>query len=181
MRWLSFALLAGLAICVQTSVVPRLMVFGVYPDLMLVLVIHYTLHARRIDGLFAGWLLGLLVDLTSVEDLGMVAVVYGLMALAVYSIRDLMFTGHPLTHFFLTFVCCAVVQAALRGYFYAVFGLDSVVLDLLGMSLLCALYTGLCAIVIHRFLLRFSPTLGLRRPKGSEFSSLPRKGWARFV
>ena len=181
MRWLPFALLAGLAICVQTSVVPRLTVFGVYPDLMLVLVIHYTLHAKRIDGLFAGWLLGLLVDLTSVEDLGMVAVVYGLMALAVYSIRDLMFTGHPLTHFFLTFICCAVVQVALRGYFHAIFGVDSVVLDLVGVSLLGALYTGLCAIFIHRFLLRFSPTLGLRRPKGSEFSSPLRKRWSRFV
>lgn len=171
MRWLTFALLAVVTICFQTTIAPRLGAFGCYPDFMLILVVHYTLHARSADGLLAGWLLGLLVDLTGVQGLGLVAVVYGLLALGIWPIRDLVFTRHPLTHFSLTFVACLVVQIVLRGYFHLAYPLTGSFLHALLPSVGSAVYTGLCAVVVHRILLRFSRGLGLRQLKDDIFAS----------
>ncbi len=171
MRWLTFALLAVVTICFQTTIAPRLGAFGCYPDFMLILVVHYTLHARSADGLLAGWLLGLLVDLTGVQGLGLVAVVYGLLALGIWPIRDLVFTKHPLTHFSLTFLTCLVAQLALRGYFHLAYPLTGSPIHALLPSVGSAAYTGLCAVVVHRILLRFSRGLGLRQLKDDIFAS----------
>ncbi len=182
MRWLTFALLAAMTICFQTTLAQKLGAFGVYPDFMLILVVHYTLHAHNADGLLAGWLMGLLVDLTSVQEQGLVAVVYGLIALAIWSIRDLMFTKHPLTHFSVTFLSCFVVQLVLRGYFiYIGYEAETALISVGLVSLVSAVYTGLWAMPLHRFLLRFSRTLGLRSLKGGIFASPSRASGAHIV
>ena len=162
MRWLTFTLLAAFAICFQTTMARKLGLFGVYPDFLVILLVHYVLHARTSDCLIAAWLLGLLVDLASVERLGVVAVVYGLVAVAIWLIRDLMFARHPLTHFSVTLVFCFLSQLVLRGYFQVYYDSGLSAYHSVGMSLLTALYTALWAVIVHRVLLRFSKTLGLR-------------------
>ena len=171
MRWLTFTPLAALAICFQTTIAPHLGAYGVYPDIMLILVIHYALHARTADGLLAGCMMGLLVDLTTVQRFGLVAVAYGLVALVVWSIRDLMFPTHPLSHFSLTFLSCFAVQLILRGYFHFSYHLDAMLASVVGAALLTAAYTGLWAIPIHWFLLRYCRVLGLRNVKGGIYAS----------
>ncbi len=181
MRWLTFALLAALAICFQTTIAPRLGTPNAYPDIMLILVIHYALHAQTADGLLAGWLMGLLVDLTTVQRFGLVAVAYGLIALIVWSIRDLMFPKHPLSHFSLTFLSCFAVQLVLRGYFHFSYHLDAPMASVIGAALFAAAYTGLWAVPIHWFLLRYCRALGLRSVKGGIYASPARTKGAGFV
>ena len=181
MRWLTFILLAAFAICLQTTLARHLGAWGIYPDFMLILVVHYSLHAQSGDGLLASWLMGVLVDLTSVQLLGLVAGVYGLVALAIWLVRELMFKRHPLTHFSLTFLSCLIVQLALRGYFHLTYETGASLFGMGLVSLCSAVYTGLWAIAIHRLLLRFSRSLGLRRPARAAFSRPSRAGGAHVV
>jgi rod shape-determining protein MreD len=181
MRWLTFALLAALAICCQTTIAPRLGTPGVYPDIMLILVIHYALHAQTADGLLAGWLMGLLVDLTTVQRFGLVAVAYGVIALVIWSVRDLLFPKHPLSHFSLTFLSCFAVQLVLRGYFHLSHHSDVTPASVVVAALLTAAYTGLWAVPIHWFLLRYWRVLGLRHAKGGIYASPARMKGAGLV
>ena len=181
MRWLTFALLAAFAICVQTTLARHLGAWGIYPDFMLILVVHYSLHAQSGDGLLAAWLMGVLVDLTSIQRLGLVAIVYGLVALAIWLVRELMFKSHPLTHFTLTFLSGLIVQLALRSYFHLTYDTGASFVGMGLVSLCSAAYTGLWAVAIHRLLLRFSRSLGLRQADRDTFSKPSRTGGAHLV
>lgn len=162
MRWLTFIMLAMLTLCVQTTLAPALGIRGVHPDFMLILLVHYALHAQAPAGLTVGWVLGLMVNLTSVETQGVVMLVYGLASLVIWSIRDLTFTRHVLTHLCLTACCCLTVHLALRSYSRIACGGDDALLGMVWISVCSALYTGLLAVPIHRLLLRYSRVLGLR-------------------
>ncbi len=166
MRWLTFGLLAGVTLCIQTTLAGSLRAFGVQPDFMLVLLVHYVLHARRSDGLIAGWILGLLTDLASVERLGIVSLVYGVTALVIWLIRDLVFVKHPLTHFFVTAVFCFWAHFALRLYDKLSYDNQESLISLGVLSGLTAVYTGLWAVLIHGGLLKVAGPLGLRAASG---------------
>lgn len=170
MRWLTFIVLAAAAICVQTTCAPALGAYLIVPDFMIILLVHYVLNARSPEGLVAGWLLGLLVDLASVERFGVVTCVYALAAAAVFSIRSFVFREHGSTHFAVTLGACLLVQITLRGYFEFAYPLSPDVLAVFLESLVSALYTALWALLCHRALLRFSATLGLQRGKISSGS-----------
>lgn len=168
MRWLVFGFLAILTICVQTTLAPALAVWGVRADFVFILLLHYALHAPQREGFVAGWLLGLLVDLTTVGPLGVYAFVYSLVALGIGTVGELTFRRHPLTHFTLTLLFYGAVQVVMRGYFWMEAGLHGSVLSVVLDSLASAVYTGVWAIVVHRILLRYERGLGL---------SDQRRGW----
>jgi rod shape-determining protein MreD len=170
MRWLSFTLLACLTICVQTTVAPQIEVGGARPDFVVIMLVHYALHARVPHGLIACWLLGLLVGLSSLEHPAAPALIYGGAGLALWSIRELVFSKHPLTHFTLTLLTCLVVQLALRVSFTFAYGVPTSAVVLLLESLGSALYTALWAVPIHRLLIWLEKPLGLRHLR-QEFSS----------
>ena len=73
MRWLGFAICAGLALTLQTTVAWRLEIRGARPDWMLVLAVFFVLHARTLDALIGAWLLGALMDNYSMARFGLLS------------------------------------------------------------------------------------------------------------
>jgi len=165
-RWPSFLLLAVLGIAFQTVIAPSLEINHIRPDWMFVLAVHYALHAPWADGLLAAWVLGLLVDLSTQERLGLFAFSYGLAALGIVQIRDLVFRDHPLTHVVVTLVFGGVAQAVIGIYRWVVHGSPtspgpSIAWD----ALFTALYTAAWAPYMHWALLKCRRFLGLVQPR----------------
>ena len=163
MRWLAFVIVGVVGVVLQTTLSPRLAVAGVRPDWVLVLAVFFALHVRGRDAIAAAWLLGLGADFQSIERFGLLSLVYALVAVGVYLVRDYLFRRHLLTHFFLTFVAGLAVQFLLLAY-YALF-LDDGGGWGVGRMVLVALYSALWAPPIHMLLLRMSSWLGLETPK----------------
>ena len=120
MRWVFFMLLAYLAIVVQTSLAAVLAVpsdalgMNIRPDLLIAVAVFISLRVRAgTDAVLAGWVLGLLMDLTTINTpIGMYAITFALAAAVVYRTRDAVFTDNPLTQFVLGLVCCLLAQGA---------------------------------------------------------------------
>ncbi len=189
MRWLMFWVLAIGAVCLQTTVVPlaavSIPVFQIHhvcPQLLMVLLVHYSLHGRAPDVLIGGWLLGLLIDLNTVvlpdrmAQFGWASMVYGLLTLLMYLIRDFVFTRNRVTYFSLTFAACLIAEVWMR-WVLGFFGGSTVVWwPLLLSSLATAVYTAGVAVIAYRFLIGRSRLLGL-----AFAPSTLRKGRTRFV
>jgi rod shape-determining protein MreD len=162
MRWLTFVVLGIVAVSFQTTTAVRLTLGGVRADFVFILLVHYALHGRHSSGVVAGWVLGLMMGLTSLEPPGLVALVYGVMALLISSLRDVVFTRHPLTHLTLTAVFCCLAQLLLRSYFLLAAAPPAHDPHILTPCLLMGLYSGAWAIVVHHLLLRCGRALGLQ-------------------
>jgi rod shape-determining protein MreD len=161
MRWLTFVILAILAVTLQATVAGRVAWFGARPDWILVLVVFYALHTRTDEALVAGWVAGALADLMTIERFGLLAVSYGLASVAVYHARDWMFTGHPLTQFSVTLVVAAVVQGAWMVYRTAL-GMPA---GSVPVALASCLHTALWAPVVHWALLKVPRLLRVEAPR----------------
>lgn len=166
MRWISFAIVAVICLTLHTTLAQRLAIWGAWPDAILVMVVFFGMHAKRWDAVIAGWTLGIMGDLASMERFGLLSLTYALVALAVQSSRDWMFRYHPLTHFSVTFVAGLVTQCVF--WLYTALTTDSAV----GQSWSgaagpfgIAFYSGLCALPVHAVLLRMSHGLGLDAPR----------------
>lgn len=64
------------AVLLQLTVVGRLPLPGVAPDLVLVLVVAYALTEGPMSGLVTGWAAGILMDALSAHELGRYALAY---------------------------------------------------------------------------------------------------------
>lgn len=162
MRWLTFVLCAVIGIILQTTLASRLAVFHVKPDWMFVLTVFFALYSTRRDAVLAGWILGLLVDLTSVERLGLMSAAFALTAMLVNAVRHLVFLKNSLTHFMVTVGAGLVLHAALSAYHVGVYapgpGAWRAVLLERGMHVI---YTGLWALPVHHCLLKCTRWLQL--------------------
>ncbi|NOX58308.1 MAG: rod shape-determining protein MreD [Planctomycetes bacterium] len=168
MRWSSFAIIAVATLTAHTTLAPRLAVGGVWPDVILIVVVFFAMHARKWDAVIAAWSLGLLADLASLERFGLLSLTYALVAISVQSSRDWMFRSHPLTHAAVTFVSALVVHVVF--WVYAGFSSGSVVGQpwaSVGVPVGIALYTAICAPPVHAVLLRFLRWFGLDAPRYS--------------
>jgi rod shape-determining protein MreD len=158
MRWLTFLILAVLTVSLQTTVASRLVWFQASPDWVLVLVVFYALHARADQAVAAGWVVGALADLLTIERFGLLSLTYGLIAAAVCMARAWMFTRHPLTHFGVTFAAALAAAFAWSAYRAA--------LGIPGQGFLTSgwwcVYTALWAPPLHWLLLKAPGLLGLR-------------------
>ena len=73
MRWFSFAILAVIALVLQTTVVPRMgiqftrpdLVQSIRPDLVFILAVHYALWGPWPDAAIGAWILGFIASLQS--------------------------------------------------------------------------------------------------------------------
>ena len=154
MRWLTFAVCAVIGIILQTTLAHRLAIFHVKPDWMFVLTVFFALYSSRRDAVLAGWILGLLVDLTSVERLGLMSAGFALTAVLVNAVRHQVFLKNSVTHFMVTVCAGLVLHAALAAYYVAVYapgpGVWRAVLLERGAH---AIYTGFWALPVHHSLL----------------------------
>jgi rod shape-determining protein MreD len=170
MHWIRFAIVAVIAIVFQTALAPHLALSGIRPDWVFVLAVFYALLGPWPDACIAAWILGLLMDLGSVNDhVGLCALAYGAVAWLIVQTRDLVFPDHWLSHTVMTLIGALLVQFTLAAYlgWTAPAGAPG----LWGKAAWTALYTAFWAPYFHWLLTRIGPVIGLR-PPGSARSRL---------
>jgi rod shape-determining protein MreD len=179
MRWLTFFVLAVTMLVLASAVAPRLSVFGIWPDWLLVTALFFALYGRPVDAVLGGWLLGALADLMTVERLGFLALSYALAALLVASVREYLFRYRPAVQSALVFVVSLVVRlvwSVYRGVLYD--SGQSAAAMVLSDWLLGSLYTAAWAPLFFKILLSMSRSLGIPQPRYT-FAGLHRLGGAR--
>ncbi len=173
-RWVAFAACVALVAVAQTALSASLAIGHVKPDWPFVLVVFFALYARRRDAIIAAWVLGAVVDILSLDRLGVMMFAFTLVALPVTAIREYVFLRTALTHGLVTLVAGLILGALLGVYRVLVFPHAVVGWTTFGAELIVtALYTAVWAVPIHWALLGFSRTLGLRRAfeTGARFSA----------
>lgn len=166
--WLGFLILAFITVCVQTAFAPHVEIMHTRPDLMLLLVVFYGIHARGTDGLLTAWVAGLFTDLCTQEPLGLFCVLYSLVALVLMQVRELVFRDHLMTHVVLTFVFALAVKLVLAFYVRWRYPLVSSENPIFIRALVSALYTTALAPLVQYPLIRFQRALALRAPIESD-------------
>jgi len=117
MNWYRFALVTGILLSLQTTLAGRIAVFGAVPILTIGLVAYVALWARPLEALLAAWIIGMGVDVLSVERLGVTAITHTVAALPVLGLRDYFFARSSATHFVMSLL--AVVTQQVLAVLYA--------------------------------------------------------------
>ncbi len=113
MRWVPFILVAVLAVLVQVTLL-RLAVFGdAFPDLLVALVVTFSLGVGPAEGFAAGAVLGLGRDLFTIGPLGLATAASAALGWAVARQRPAAFADHFLTRAAFGFVCSVVMSLVL--------------------------------------------------------------------
>lgn len=87
-RFLLGAVSVVTALLLQVTVVGRLPLPGVVPDLVLVLVVAFALAEGPMSGLVTGWAAGLLADALSAHELGRLALAYAVAGYVTGMLQD---------------------------------------------------------------------------------------------
>jgi rod shape-determining protein MreD len=113
MRWLSFFILAYVALGLQIGLARAIEWKEAVPDFVLLAVIFLALNAPRDTALLACFILGLLRDLAGDGTLGLYALSYGIVALVIVGIQQAVARRHPVTHFMLALLGGVLVAVIL--------------------------------------------------------------------
>lgn len=168
MNWLTFSVLAVLAVTCQTAVAGRLELLGARPDWLLVVVVFLALHAPTRDAVIGAWLLGGLADLMTLERLGFVSLSYGLAALIIVSLREYLFRNRRVTQVIVTLVACAAIRTAWMVYRRWTYdSVPSLLHDAAAEVVWVSVYTALWSVPLHGGLRHTRGLLGLPRPRYS--------------
>jgi len=120
MRWLSYFILAYIALGVQIALVGFFEVRDSAPNLVLLVVIFLAVNGGREPVLLGSFILGVMQDLFTLHPLGTWAVTYTLVAMFVLSTQEIVYREHPLTHFSLALtggILCGMVLT-IHGWIY---------------------------------------------------------------
>lgn len=165
MKWVSFGILAGVTIVLQTSATRYVEIQSIRPDLMFILAAHYALWGPWPEAAIAAWILGLLVDLQSLDRLGLHAFSFGLAAWAIVRIRQIVFRDHAATQIAITLLFTFLIQLGVA--LYRRWGIDNPTSGgILWPALLTGLYTAICAPYLHWLLIRLGRWTGLKATRG---------------
>ena len=102
MRWFAFLALAYVAMGLQLGLGPFIAYHGASPNLVLLAAVFVAVNAPRRTALMACFLLGFIQDLGTLQTLGLFAFCYGLVAVIISNMQQVVYKDHPLTHFSLT-------------------------------------------------------------------------------
>ena len=160
MRWLTYFILAYLALGLQVGLRGFAEVRGATPNFVLMIVVFLAINGAREPVLIGCFLLGLMQDLFTQQPLGTWAVAYSLVGASVRSTQEIVYPKHPLTHFCLTLLggILAGVVLTIHGWIYPlIHGRESGVGaagDVIRVYLASALYSAVLAPlflgVLHR-------------------------------
>lgn len=161
-RLVLFTLLTLIA---QVSVVPRIAIAGVRPDLTVLLVVIAGLRGGPITGTLTGFCIGLLQDLLAPETLGMNALAKSLVGWQVGKLSgQLALDGPPLyvglvgaavlAHDFIYLLCLTRLEL---GRFFLTF---------VTQSIPAAIYTGILALLMAMLVLLLGQGTLVRSPGG---------------
>ena len=104
MRWITYFILAYIALAIQAGAGPYIRWNGAPPNLVLLAVIFIAINAPREAALLGCLCLGLMQDLLTQSPLGLYALAYGMVGMFVVSTQQVVYREHPLTHFSLALV-----------------------------------------------------------------------------
>jgi len=162
MRWLSFFILAYIAIGLQLGISHAMEWHQAKPYFSLLAVVFIALNAPRDATLLGAFILGILQDITSQGTMGLFAFSYGCMAIFIFSVQSAVYRKHPLTQFVLTLIGGLVTGTVLAvhdwlrgpgpgaaGLFYS------------------AIYTAILSPFVIGFLQRIGPVFGFDEARGS--------------
>jgi rod shape-determining protein MreD len=116
MRWLPYFILAYLAIAVQIGAGEALRFRGAKPDLVLLAAVFIAMNAPREAGLLGCFFIGLMMDLVTIQPLGLHALAYGVVGLIVAGSQEVVYREHPLSHLFLALVASVSVACLLLAH-----------------------------------------------------------------
>ncbi len=166
MRWLTFAVLAVMALTLQAAAAPRLELFAARPDFLLIVVLFLSLYAPPNDAIAAAWILGACADLMTIERFGLIALSYGLTAMSVTSVREYLFRYRLVTQAVVTFAAGLLVRTAWMVYYHGLYGATVPwFTDWVVGAVLASIYTTALAPPTFRALLPMSRSLGITRPR----------------
>jgi rod shape-determining protein MreD len=166
MRWLTFILGTVVVLTLQSTIAPRVALFGARPDWLLVIVVFFAMHARAPNAVVGAWIIGACADMMTIERAGLIALSYTLVAMLVCSTREYIFRRRAETQFIVTFVACLLVRLAWTMYCRLLYDpADGLLATLATDVLMGSIYTAAWAPPVHKGLLRVSRMLGLPRPR----------------
>ena len=118
MRWLSFFILAYIALGLETGLARAIEYKSAAPNFVLLAVIFIALSAPRDTALLACFILGAMHDFASQGTLGLLAFTYGIVAVFIVSIQQAIGRRNFLAHFILTIVAGIIVAVvvSLHGW-----------------------------------------------------------------
>lgn len=98
MRWPLYFILAYLMLGLQLGLGGFMAIGGVEPNLLLLVIVFMALTAPRDEALIGALLLGAMQDLVSLEPMGLYAFAYGLVAVILVGLAEMVERRHPLTY-----------------------------------------------------------------------------------
>lgn len=166
MRWITVVFCCLIALILQSALMPRLDLWGVRADLLIVLVLFFALYAKPGDAFVIAWATGFAADLLSLERLGFLALSYSLCALLVSSTREFLFCYRPATQFTVTLVVSLILRSCWIGYRSVMYPETASLAEMIGVDVvLGSVYTAALAPVVHTLLLTCSGMFGIGRPR----------------
>lgn len=165
MKWLPLIILAIVTLVLQTALVQVIAIERIWPDLMFILVVHYALWGRWPDAAIAAWGIGLLVDLSSLDRVGIHAFAFGAASWGIIRLRQVLFRRRALTRMLVTLLFAFAVQIVV-GLYRAWQGDPTSGMAMLWWAFLTAAYTAVCAPYLHWALTRLNPWTGLHAGRG---------------
>jgi rod shape-determining protein MreD len=165
MRWISYFILAYVALGCQVALRGFFEVRDSAPNLVLIVVIFLAVNGGREPVLLGAFLLGLMQDLLTLHPLGTWAVIYSVVAMFVLSTQEVVYREHPLTHFSLALTggIIAGVVLTIHGWLYPMLhGRDTAQAGVVGFFL-SAVYTAVLAIFVLGVLQRMKKAFAFRR------------------
>ena len=167
MRWLTYFMLAYIALGMQVALRGYVEVKDAMPYIPLIVVVFLGINGAREPVLMGSFLLGLMQDLFTLQPLGTWALCYSLVALSVLSVQEIVYRDHPLTHFTLALtggILCAVVLTTQSWIYPLLHGGAHRGLGVLG-HLASALYTAILAPLVLGVLQRMRGAFGFRKQR----------------
>jgi rod shape-determining protein MreD len=157
MRWASYFILAYLALGIQIGAGEFLRIGGAKPDLVLLAVIYIAINAPREAALGGAFGMGLMVDLVGLGPLGLYAFAYGLVAMFVVSMQEVVYREHPMAHLFVALIASLLVSTVglIHGWILGP-------LLPLGVQFQTAIYTALLAPIVLGVLQRLKKAFAFR-------------------
>ena len=99
MRWVTYLILAYLAIGLQVGLGAYVEYQGATPNLVLLAAVFIAINAPRDAALLGCFGMGLMHDLLTHQPPGLFALSYGLVGLMAAGAQQVVYRDHPLTHF----------------------------------------------------------------------------------
>lgn len=178
MRWVGFGIFAYIFVMIQMTLggiltLDRLAMGPVGPDFMVIFAIFVAFNARDvIDAMIAGWVLGILIDLTTGGGgscVGPMGILYSLMCRVVFSIREGIYSDRALTQMIMAAIFC-VVTHGLWVTIQSIIAFDiswGSYASLLFQVLLSAVYTAVLTPMVY---------YGLILSRGYLLDQIPKRG-----